>query len=303
MSETIQTVLCGSPDRPLKIGEFEIQCYVLEDGTRVLSQRGMQKAIGMSTSGGSSGAYRLAKFASMFEVKGFVDKDLVARTQNPIKFRHSSGGRIAYGYEAKILPDLCEFILECRDRRLLVPQQQHYAVQCEVLVRGLARVGIEALVDEVTGHQEIRSRHALEEILDKFIAQELRKWAKTFPDDFYKELFRLRGWQFTPFSVKRPAVVGRLTNDLVYQRIAPGILEELRRKNPADDKGRRKHKHFQWLTEHVGHPRLREHLWAVIALMRASNNWTQFYRSLQRALPKYGDTMELPLPGKQEDGD
>src|SRR5262245_8032966 len=30
----------GSPDRPLRIGNIEIECYVLADGTRVLSQAG-----------------------------------------------------------------------------------------------------------------------------------------------------------------------------------------------------------------------------------------------------------------------
>ena len=47
---SIKQVICGSPDRPLIIGDIEIQCYVLEDETRVLSQRGLQQGIGMSTS-------------------------------------------------------------------------------------------------------------------------------------------------------------------------------------------------------------------------------------------------------------
>ena len=28
----------GSVDKPLKIGDIEIPCYVLEDGTRILTQ-------------------------------------------------------------------------------------------------------------------------------------------------------------------------------------------------------------------------------------------------------------------------
>jgi hypothetical protein len=161
-------------------------------------------------------------------------------------------------------------------------------------------VGIIALVDEATGFQEIRSRKALEEILEQFIAKDLRKWAKTFPDEFYKEMFRLRNWQYVPFSVKRPGVVGRYTNDLVYERLAPGVLEELKRKTPKTPAGHRKHRFFQWLTEDVGHPRLREHLTAVIALMKASTKWSQFYRMLQRALPRYGDTIPLDFPENGE---
>lgn len=43
------------------------------------------------------------------------------------------------------------------------------------------------------------------------------------------------------------------------------------------------------------HPRLREHLTAAIALMRASSTWDQFRRSINRALPKWNETMPLDL--------
>ena len=45
----------------------------------------------------------------------------------------------------------------------------------------------------------------------------------------------------------------------------------------------------------VGHPKLKEHLAAVAALMRAAPNWESFKRSLNRALPKLNETIELPL--------
>jgi hypothetical protein len=161
-----------------------------------------------------------------------------------------------------------------------------------MIIRGLAHVGIIALVDEATGYQYVRAREALEEILEKFIAKELFKWVKTFPDEFYERLFGLRGWKFNPISVKKPVVVGRLTNNLVYERLAPGVLKELRRLNPKTEKGTRPYRHHQWLTRDIGHPRLREHLASLIALMKAAANWNDFWRMVQRALPKYGD---LPL--------
>jgi hypothetical protein len=42
------------------------------------------------------------------------------------------------------------------------PFKSHIAKQCELLVRAFARVGIVALVDEVTGYQEIRDRETLQ---------------------------------------------------------------------------------------------------------------------------------------------
>jgi len=295
----IKQAIYGSPDHPLKIGEIEIPCYVLEDGTRVLSQRGLQTGLGMSASGGSSGAHRTARFVSGLDPEHDDFKALVVRIDNPILFRTPSGG-LAYGFEATILADICEAVLKARDRKLLLKQQQHIADRCEILMRGFARVGIIALVDEATGYQEVRAREALEEILRNFISTELLKWVKTFPDEFYRQMFRLRNWQYYQFSVKRPSVAGRITNDIIYERLAPGVLDELRRITPKDVKGRRKHRYFQRLTSDIGHPALREHIASVITLMKVSTSWRRFYAMLNRALPKWGSTLPMALDFKEE---
>lgn len=259
------------------------------------------KSLGMSIGGAGKGeGDRLSKFTAGKSITPFVSKELSNRMGSPIFFRAPTGGAIASGYEATILPDICDAVLEARKAGALLPQQQHIADRCEILVRGFARVGIVALVDEATGYQDVRARRALEEILDKFISEELRKWAKTFPDEFYKEMFRLKGWPYQPWSVKRPGIVGHYTNDWIYARLAPGVLEELRRVNPKLPSGSRRAKHSQWLTEDVGHPRLREHLAAVIALMRASSTFEQFKRSLQRAFPMFNTTLELDFGDASE---
>jgi hypothetical protein len=108
-------------------------------------------------------------------------------------------------------------------------------------------------------------------------------------------LYRLRGWRVADDSSARPALVGRLTDNLVYRRLAPGIRDELRRLVPRDEKGRLKAHLHRRLTEDIGHPKLREHLAAVVALMRASSSWDGFLRILDLALPKYGDNLRLAL--------
>jgi hypothetical protein len=165
-----------------------------------------------------------------------------------------------------------------------------------MLMRGLARVGIIALVDEATGFQYVRDRMALQAILDKYIGKELAAWVKRFPDEFYDEIYRLRRWERKSGpSSRRPILIGQFTNDIVYQRLAPGILEELKEKNPLDERGRRKARHHQWLTEDIGNPALARHLHAVIVLMRASNSWNQFKALLDQALPKLNATRMLPF--------
>ena len=125
------------------------------------------------------------------------------------------------------------------------------------------------------------------------------RWVKTFPASYFLELCRLRNVAYRP-DMKLPQYFGHLTNDLVYKRLAPGALEELRRRNPTNDKGRRKSAHFQWLSEDVGHPKLLQHLGAVVGLMKISDDWETFKGWLDRAAPTQED---MPLFARlSEDG-
>ena len=296
MSKKPLKVVAGAPDRPLVIGDVEIPCYVLEDETRVLSQRGLQSGIGMGSGGPrrNIGAPRMAEFVQGLGKKGIEINDLTARLTSPIEFQPPTGGRTAYAYPAELLVEVCEIILDAYQAKVLQRQQEHIARRAYVLVRGLTRLGIIGLVDEATGYQEIRAKRALATILEKWIAEKHQEWTRTFPYDFYEQIFRLKGWP-GPDGAKRPSVIGHYTNDFVYARLAPGVLEDLKLKNPTISPGRRKQRHFQWFTPDFGHPRLREHLAAVTALMRAAPNWDSFKRSLNRAFPPLNETIPLAL--------
>ncbi len=201
-----------------------------------------------------------------------------------IEYRTLHGGA-KRGYRALIVPLVCEVYLAARDAGAIAnPRQLAIAKACELIMRGLARVGIEALVDEATGYQYARERWALARILEKFIAQELQPWTKTFPLEFDQQIFRLRQWPFNPQTMQGPRVLAKYTNDIVYKRLAPGVLEELRNRNPLVE-GRRKHKHFQWLTGDIGHPKLMAHLEGVKILMRESATWEEFQEKLDRHYP------------------
>ena len=278
------------------IGDIETPCYVLEDETRVLAQRGMVAGLGMARGSSShGGGDRLAHFVNQKTLEPFIPNELVEVTANPIKFR-APNGSIANGYPATLLVNLCNAVLSARDAGDLQKQQAYIAARADILIRGLATVGIIALVDEATGYQDIRARIALATILEKFITKELQPWTKTFPYEFYKEICRLKGWPST-YAIKRPSVIGRYTNNIVYERLAPGLLDELKARTPRLPSGNLKNKLFQWFTPDFGHPRLKEHLIGTMALMRAAPpfGWDKFMRSLQRAFPKLNETIPLPL--------
>jgi hypothetical protein len=296
--EAVLKATHGSTDHPLKIGDMEIPCYVLEDGRRVLSLGGMTKSLGMSIGGGGSSRVqgdRLYRFLLQNRLKDHVSNELARRMNEPIRFRAPTGGTVATGYEATILADICDAVLAARKADALRADQKHIADHCEILVRGFARVGIIALVDEATGYQEVRNRQALEEILNKYISTELQKWTKTFPDEYFMHIFRLRKWKIPEIPAARPGAIAALTRDIVYSRLAPGVLDELEERNPTDGHGRRKHRHHQHLTTEDGHPKLKGHLGDVVLLMKASDNWVEFRRLLDRVKPRISTPGELPF--------
>jgi hypothetical protein len=294
-SDPVLQATHGSEDHPLTIGEIQIPCYVLEDGRRVLQQTGLIQSLNMSHGGSySMGGDRLAKFAAQDRLSAFVSKELIDRTANPIRFKTPKGS-LAYGYEATVLADLCEAILAARSMGILQKQQRHIADRAEILVRGFARVGIVALVDEATGYQRDRAKDALAAILEAFVAKELQPWVKTFPDEYYEQLFRLRGLEYPDDSVKRPQYFGTLTNDIVYKRLAPGVLAELKKIIAKNEAGRRKAALSQALTRNVGYPKLREHLGAVVAYMTMSKDYLDFVQKLDCFRPRFGEQYRLPF--------
>jgi hypothetical protein len=287
---------------PVRIGDQEMMAAVLPDGKRVLSQATFLRALGRSRSPkAGTGVLTTAEeglpfFLQADRLEPYITPELREATA-PITYVSKTGRRMI-GYDAELLPMVCEVYLKFRDGYGgNVPKRyERIVLACDILMRGLARVGIIALIDAATGYEEVRDRLALQAILDKFLRKEFAAWAKRFPDEFYEQIFRLHRWDWRDMSTKkRPVLVGRLTNDIVYERLAPGILEELQSRNPLNDRGRRKTRHHQWLTEDIGHPALAQHLHAVIALMRASTSWRQFMTSLNLAFPKRDETRLLPF--------
>ena len=291
----------GSSDKPLRIGETEIPCYVLEDGTRVLSQRGLITGIGMSSGSTRSGDARHVAFFDQEAMKPFVVNDLTVMLKQPIRFVPPHGGKPAFGYPATILADICESVLAARQAGTITVNNP-IARECEVLVRGFARVGIIALVDEATGYQKDRARDELAKILEAFVAKELQPWVKKFPAAFYEEMFRLRGLPFDPQSVKRPPYFGHLTNDIVYRRLAPGVWKELKSKVKKNADGRATQQLHRLLTPDVGDPRLKDLLTRVVTVMQLSDKWGDFKLKLDRVAPAYDETMQLAFEIADDDG-
>jgi hypothetical protein len=258
----------------------------------VLALRGLYTALGISQGGGKGGVRRIAALMERLEKKGIQINGLSVRANSPIHFVPPHGGKPATGYEATLLPDICSALIRASQEGALDKRLGYLAERAELLQHGFATLGIIGLVDEATGFQEIRAKDALQAYLERFIRKELAAWVQRFPIEFFRELYRLKKWPWNGSS-RRPGIVGHYIKDLVYERLGPGVIEELERINPSDGKGRRRAKHHQWLTEDLGNPALAQHMYALIGFMRAEEDWDTFKARFHRAYPKKGDTFQL----------
>jgi P63C domain len=273
----------------LTIGDMEIPCAVLEDGTRVLTQSGVMIALGRSRQAKGrqyyDGDVNLPAFLTAKNLKPFIPEELTV-TSSQIEFKTLSGTR-AFGYRAELLPKVCGVFLDADTAGVLVEHmQKHIAQRALILIRGFASVGIIALVDEATGYQYERPRRDLEEYLKKFLSEGLRRWVRTFPGDYFKHLCRLKGVQLRP-DMKLPQYFGHLTNDLIWKRIAPGLLKAL--KERRSERGSPSNKLHSWTSEELGKPELLLHMGTVVGIMKINTDYDVFHEQLDSIAPIYPD--------------
>lgn len=292
----------------LNIAGTEIPCAIVMGPTgvqRVLTENGITNAILGTRSGASKRRKKAAQeegalvplFVAPRQLKNFITKDLLDGPLKPIDYL--DGTRMVRGYDASILAAVCNVWLRAREAGQLQDQQHDKAMKAEILTRALAETGIIALVDEATGYQAVRPQNALQSFFDLVLRRELAVWAKRFPDEFYVNIYKLKGWTWPGMSKNRYSIVANYTTNLIYDRLGPGLTEELIRKSPMTDKGYRANKLHQWLSEDIGDPMLATHMHSILMFQRLAianrYGWKRFLHMVDQVLPRRGNTLELPL--------
>ena len=268
-----------------------VPCYVLDDAkhTRVLSRRGLAGALDIDPS------------KTMQRASEYIAEKSSCHTylRDPIVFeaRPRASNRVlaaCHGFDTDDVADFCEGFMRAKMDGSLPEQYHELADQCMILVMAYARIGLTALVDEATGFQEAREKDELQKLLKLYVAEALMPWTKRFPDDFFKHMFRLRGWSWSP-GQQGPRYAGKLVNYVIYDRMPPGVLDELKKLNPRDGDGHRKHKQHQRLTENHGVKELDHRVMQATTLMEIVSDWHQFVRLLNRVSPPACGQLQLGL--------
>jgi len=280
----------------LRLNDVDVPCANLEDGRRVISITAFSKALGRAAPGAQTyrrraekGLDQLPIFLSSRRLTRFIPENLSVST---IRYSPVGNGPLAEGIDAMAVPLICRIWVQAWTAGALLQRQVPTAMKAAAIAAALADVGIAALVDEATGFQYDRDRDALATILEVYLGKELAAWTKTFPDDFYKNLSKLRGIRYD--DQHRPQYFGTLTNDIVYSRLAPGVRKTLCERNPRIlSTGRRRWHHHRLLSREVGHPELTVHLHLVTKLMQLAPSYDKFLEQLDHVAPRFGDNLHL----------
>lgn len=269
----------------LIIGDLRLECAVLEDGERLISQGTMLAALGRApTMGRREVTGGRPPFLSAANLRPYISKELMDLWE-PVRYRTAVTSARSSGYHAEVLPMVCEVYLDAERDGVALLSQSNAVRAAGILFRGLARVGIIALVDEATGFQEVRARSELQTILEAYVSGEFRQWIATFPDEFFQQVYRLQGWEYRPGTSKRSPYVGKLINHYIYEQLPPGVLPELQRLNPRPPGGSRARKHHQHLTPSTGSVHLDRQIVSVTTLMRIARDQRDFEDLFERAYP------------------
>jgi len=76
--------------------------------------------------------------------------------------------------------------------------------------------------------------------------------------------------------------------------LAPELLPELKK---AASKAEKKAKLHQWLTQDIGHPKLREHLASIVSILKLSRTPEDFKANVNIVHPPFSETKTLDFGG------
>lgn len=269
----------------LGLGDQKVNCSVLTDGRRVITQSSMLSLLGKSKRSGKgrkpkaisileeSTGGQIPPFIAVSNLIPFMDNDLVVGV-NFVEFYHPKAGKTK-GYPAEIIPQICRAYIDAERAGVLTKDQLPIAERARVIQNALATVGIVSLIDEATGFQHDREAQELQKLFAMYIAKELQPWTQKFPEQFFKNLKKI--YRINPDMRGMPQFAGNFINKYVYKELSPDILEELKKANPIRESGAgRRHRHHQWLTQDIGHPALDKQIVKINTLMSISDNIQDF---------------------------
>ena len=263
----------------LELGRVNVDCYVSDNELRLISMRGMVKALSGDDHGDTDRIIAAVPIRSYLNFISMADKNESKKTT-----KHSDNADSkAVSFVDLTLPgtttiakcithdgflDICRaYMFAFANDTLKTDKQKRIAVNCSAILAGCAGIGLMALIDEATGYQQHRANDALQIKIQAYILDELRGWEKAFPDELWEEFGRLTNWD-KPLQ-HRPKYWEKLVYELIYDALDPDVAEYLKTNKPNP---KYKQNWHQWLSKDFGAKALHIHINQVVGIAKTCDS-------------------------------
>lgn len=281
----------------LNIVGLEVPCYVLDNGEKIIGRTSATELLTGIRGGGA-----LEKYIGVKALEPFISIDLVLRRMVPFRLLEVEGlEKAVKGLPADLMIEVCQGFVAALQASFdpnsphprMTDRQRQMAMKASMFLSACAKVGLEALIDEATGYQYERAEDALQVKLRAFIADELRAWEKTFPDELWVEFGRLTGWKGPLHS--RPKWWGRLVIEMIYNTLDSDVAGYLRENRPPA--GIHWHRH---LTENIGVRALVSRCYEVVGMAKDCTTMRELRDKVARHYGREIVQLTLALPALEK---
>lgn len=275
-----------------------------EDRTHLFSERSLANAFGFKGSATywekrKKGAAVLPSYLSNSALKDYITADLIDKLAAAVPYL-STSKVVATGVEATALPLICDVFVKAgndnpQNEALVIAGKRAYAI-----ILAFSQYGVLKWVEQITGYRYTDEDTQIVKSLKEYgVSPTIIEWQKEFQTDFYRHIYRLKGWPFNPNTVKRPQVIGTYTNQYVYNYLPKDVFAWIKENTPKSKSGNKTARYFQSLDDNKGKELLRNQLVSVTTLLKLSRSWQEFKdffaRSLGQTQIDYPEPiMELP---------
>jgi hypothetical protein len=243
------------------------QCYVLDNGQRVLTLNGAVRVLtGTARERGDFGKY-IDAIPSDFQPKSV--------RANFVEFALPTGGT-AKGIAAEALMDICHAYDDALVAGKLRKNQRHLAMNARKVIRANSKIGLIALIDEATGYQLERAKDDLRRIYGRLLRESPDKYRVRYTQDFVNAMSVLYRKPLNPSRF--PNWLSPLIWKFYKTVLGDSVLRELHARCPEPRHGNNKH---QWLQDEI--QRLTERDIDVMTILaQESRNKEEFWNRMDR---------------------
>lgn len=274
-----------------------------EERTHIFSERSLANVFGFKGGGAywkrkKTDSAVLPEYLSSPLLKDFISSDLKEKLDSAVSYI-ATNGKYSQGIEATVLPLICDVYYKASIKHKDNEGLKKAGETAYKIILAFSQYGVLKYVEQITGY-----RYTDEDII---IAKQLKEWGvsptivdwgKEFQTEFYRHIYRLKGWDFNPKTVKKPQVIGTYTNKYIYSYLPADVFSWIKENTPKSKAGNKTARYFQSLDDKKGKEIFRNQLVSVTTLLKISKSWADFENKMMEL---FGQTaIDFPEPNFYE---